>query len=85
MSLHLNPGIVKQLALEAGFKLRTQADGSEDLNSYVYHFARTVMDLHYAAVNHEMCFRCVHYKKAEDEEPCVSCRVTATNFEYNQK
>lgn len=30
---------VRQLALEAGFKLRQQPDGTEDLNPYVYTFA----------------------------------------------
>ena len=30
---------VKKLALECGFKLKEQPDGSMDLNTYVYEFA----------------------------------------------
>lgn len=30
---------IKQLALECGFKLKEQPDGSFDLNPYVYEFA----------------------------------------------
>lgn len=34
---------VKTLALAAGFKLKTQPDGGEDLNPYVYRFAGTLL------------------------------------------
>jgi len=33
---------IKELALANGFKLKTQPDGTEDLNPYVYEFARAV-------------------------------------------
>jgi hypothetical protein len=80
--MSLKSEAVKQLALDAGFKLRTQADGSEDLNPYVYDFANAVMDAYYAGVNQSLCSRCVHYEKTVDEEPCASCRPTATNFVF---
>lgn len=34
---------IKELALECGFKLKSQADGSEDLNEYVYKFAEELI------------------------------------------
>lgn len=34
---------IKRLALDSGFKLKTQADGSEDLNEYVYAFAAALL------------------------------------------
>lgn len=34
---------IKALALANGFKLKTQPDGSEDLNPYVYEFAAALM------------------------------------------
>lgn len=34
---------VKELALANGFKLKQQPDGSEDLNPYVYDFARALL------------------------------------------
>jgi hypothetical protein len=34
---------IKELALANGFKLKTQPDGSEDLNPYVYDFAAALM------------------------------------------
>lgn len=37
--MNLKKESVRQLALEAGFKLRQQPDGTEDLNPYVYTFA----------------------------------------------
>ena len=33
---------VKELALANGFKLKEQADGSMDLNAYVYDFANAI-------------------------------------------
>jgi hypothetical protein len=33
---------IKQIALEQGFKLKEQPDGSMDLNPYVYTFARVL-------------------------------------------
>ena len=35
----MNKQAVKKLALECGFKLKEQPDGSMDLNTYVYEFA----------------------------------------------
>lgn len=35
---------IKELALECGFKLKTQADGSKDLNEYVYKFADKLIE-----------------------------------------
>lgn len=35
---------VRQMALEAGFTLRAQPDGSEDLSPYVYRFARMLIE-----------------------------------------
>ena len=35
---------IKKLALECGFKLKTQPDGSEDLNPYVYLFAEKLVE-----------------------------------------
>ena len=37
--MNLKKESVKQLALEAGFKLKEQPDGNKDLNPYVYTFA----------------------------------------------
>lgn len=34
---------VKQIALECGFKLKTQPDGTQDLNPYVYVFAERLI------------------------------------------
>lgn len=33
---------IREIALESGFKLKEQPDGSIDLNSYVYEFARRI-------------------------------------------
>jgi hypothetical protein len=33
---------IKELALANGFKLKTQPDGTEDLNPYVYEFAKAL-------------------------------------------
>ena len=42
---------IKKIALENGFKLKIQEDGSEDLNEYVYKFARIL-----AATQNELLF-----------------------------
>ena len=42
---------IKKIALENGFKLKVQEDGSEDLNEYVYKFARIL-----AATQNELLF-----------------------------
>lgn len=34
---------VKQIALECGFKLKAQPDGTQDLNPYVYVFAERLI------------------------------------------
>lgn len=34
---------IRQLALAAGFKLKPQPDGSDDLNPYVFEFARALL------------------------------------------
>jgi hypothetical protein len=34
---------IRGIALDCGFKLKPQADGSEDLNPYVYRFAREIL------------------------------------------
>lgn len=39
----MNNEQIKELALAAGFKLKQQPDGSEDLNPYVYEFARKLL------------------------------------------
>ena len=36
---------IRQIALEQGFKLKEQPDGSMDLNPYVYKFARVIENL----------------------------------------
>lgn len=36
---------IKQLALKSGFKLKPHPDGSEDLNPYVYDFARRLVNI----------------------------------------
>ena len=38
----MNNDYIKKVALAKGFKLKTQEDGSEDLNPYVYKFARYI-------------------------------------------
>lgn len=38
----IDKSVVKQIALEQGFKLKEQPDGSMDLNPYVYTFARVL-------------------------------------------
>lgn len=35
--------VVKKIALACGFKLKTQKDGSEDINDYVYTFAQEMI------------------------------------------
>ena len=39
----MNKQDVKKLALECGFKLKEQPDGSMDLNTYVYKFAEELV------------------------------------------
>ena len=41
---------VRELALQYGFKLKVQPDGTEDLNPYVYEFAYALV---YETVNNE--------------------------------
>lgn len=41
---------IKALALECGFKLREQPDGSMDLNSYVYDFAYRLLAKQYEVI-----------------------------------
>lgn len=41
---------VRELALQYGFKLKEQHDGTEDLNPYVYEFAYALI---YETVNNE--------------------------------
>lgn len=38
---------IRKLALENGFKLKKQPDGTEDLNPYVYAFARALISARY--------------------------------------
>lgn len=35
--------LIRKIALENGFKLKTQPDGTEDLNPYVYDFASALI------------------------------------------
>lgn len=42
--MNLKKDSVKHLALEAGFKLKEQPDGSLDLNPYVYEFAHRILE-----------------------------------------
>ena len=44
---------IKELALANGFKLKEQADGSMDLNAYVYDFANAIEQAAKAQVVHE--------------------------------
>ena len=37
--MNMNKRYIKEVALECGFKLKEQPDGSMDLNPYVYTFA----------------------------------------------
>lgn len=37
--MNMNKQYIKEVALECGFKLKEQPDGSMDLNPYVYTFA----------------------------------------------
>jgi regulator of replication initiation timing len=39
-----NRETIKQLALDCGFKLKTQSDGADDLNPYVYDFADALLE-----------------------------------------
>ena len=39
----MNREQVKQIALECGFKLKVQPDGTQDLNPYVYVFAERLI------------------------------------------
>lgn len=39
----MNNEQIKQLALESGFKLKEQPDGSMDLNPYIYQFAEKLI------------------------------------------
>jgi hypothetical protein len=41
----MNKQDIKQLALDNGFKLKQQPDGSMDLNPYVYQFSKALIDL----------------------------------------
>ena len=45
---------VKELALANGFKLKEQADGSMDLNAYVYDFANAIEQAAKAQAVHEV-------------------------------
>jgi hypothetical protein len=38
---------IRQLALSCGFKLKEQADGSQDLNEYVYAFSKAIENAAY--------------------------------------
>ena len=38
----MNNETIKKIALENGFKLKKQPDGSDDLNPYVYDFAKAI-------------------------------------------
>lgn len=40
----MNNEQIKQLALQNGFKLKKQSDGTMDLNPYVYDFARALLN-----------------------------------------
>ena len=46
-------GNILRIAVECGFKLRPQGDGSLDLNPYVYEFARAMFDAGQAAATTE--------------------------------
>lgn len=41
----MNDKDIKKVALDNGFKLKEQPDGSEDLNPYVYKFARALINI----------------------------------------
>ena len=61
---------IKELALANGFKLKEQADGSMDLNAYVYDFANAIEQ---AAKAHE----------AEKLKGCVVVPVEPTQAMIN--
>ncbi len=39
----MNKATIKRIALDNGFKLKKQEDGTMDLNPYVYDFARALV------------------------------------------
>ena len=43
MGIFMNNKTIKRIALANGFSLKIQVDGSEDLNPYVYEFARALL------------------------------------------
>lgn len=47
----MNRERIKQLALESGFKLKEQPDGTVDLNPYVYEFAEQLISSATTAAN----------------------------------
>jgi len=43
MNMNLDRERIKRAALNSGFELKEQDDGTVDLNEYVYHFAETII------------------------------------------
>ena len=43
--MKLKKSSVRQIALECGFKLKAQPDGTQDLNPYVYVFAERLIQI----------------------------------------
>ena len=73
---------VKQLALDNGFKLKQQPNGSMDLNPYVYQFAEAMQK-----VLNDVELRRADAKKVMSHPPsktCEDCGVTASNVESRE-
>lgn len=77
----LERDLIKQIALESGFTLRWQPNGTQDLNPYVYVFAANILEAYTKTYVAGSCRVCLHTDKDHDEEPCDSCSVRFTNFE----
>jgi hypothetical protein len=81
----MNKEKIKALALANGFKLKEQADGSMDLNPYVYQFAAAlerlataelkaqVKQLRGLLLKHGICVDCGSIFNHDIEEPFAHC------------
>lgn len=71
----MNKEQIKVLALEHGFKLKQQPDGSIDLNPYVYEFAKAVFN-HMDVVDKQNppLERCLAYTPGNDD-PSITYRI----------
>lgn len=58
---------IKEIALKSGFKLKEQSDGSMDLNSYVYDFARSLIQENNREVSGRILDLYIHFAKPNHE------------------